>query len=235
MRRNAIAVILALVLGLALAVTPAAVADPAARRAPSSLSLAASDDVVRFGRSVRLTATLTGPPAGQTILIERIVGGEPTVVAGCVTGSDGRCSVTVEPRRNSTFRATFAGAGSWDASASQPVGVDVRAQVRASLRGSYDRAGRFLLFRRSDRVTFVASVAPGRAGQRVWFPLAFNYGDGWRDGGTSSFRTDGDGRVLIYFAPRSLPAGAYRIRAVTRAFRGVLGGASGIAYFRVKG
>ena len=231
MRR--IHIVLAAAVAFASVVTPAA-ADPAARRAPSSLSLAASDDVVRFGHDVRLVATLTGPSGGQGILIQRIADGEPTVIGRCVTGSEGRCSVVVEPRRSSSFRASFAGAGSWDPSVSGPVNVAVRAEVRATLRGAYDRAGRFLLFRRSDRVTFVARVAPGRAGQRVRFPLGFNYGDGWHDGGASSFRTDADGRVLIYFAPRSLPAGAYRIRAVAGAFRGVLGAASRVVFFRVK-
>jgi hypothetical protein len=236
MRRNIIAGVVAAALAVVpvAAAVPDAVADAVARRATSSLSLTASDDVVRFGQGVRLVATLTGPPGGQTILIERLVGGEPTVVGGCVTGSAGRCSVSVRPRRSSTFRASFAGTGSWDASISGPVSVAVRAEVRGKLRGAYDRAGRYLLFRRNDRVTFVASVRPGRAGQRVWFPLGFNYGDGWRDGGTSSFRTDGDGRVLIYFAPGSLPAGSYRIRAVTRAYRGVLGAASRLVFFRVK-
>jgi hypothetical protein len=69
----------------------------------------------------------------------------------------------------------------------------------------------------------------------VAFPLEFNYGHGWTDGGTSGFRTDGDGSVVIYFASRALPAGAYRIRAVTRSARGVLGGRSELAYFRVRG
>lgn len=239
MRRNRIALVVSVV-GL-MAVAPgasadtAALADTAARRAPSSLSVEASDDVVRFGHEVKLVATLVGPPGGQAIVIERLVGGEPTVVGRCVTRSGGRCAVTVQPRRTSTYRARFAGDGSWDASVSEPVPVAVRAAVRGRLRGAYDRAGRFLLFRRTDRVTFIVTVAPGRAGQRVWFPLGFNYGDGWRDGGTSSFRTDGDGRVLIYFAPRALPPGAYRIRAETRTDGAVLGAVSRTAFFRVKG
>jgi hypothetical protein len=233
MKRGATAVALGLVLTL-VPVAGASAGDAAARRAPSTIDLTASDDVVRFGRSVRLVAALTGPPGGQAILIERLAGGDPTVIGGCVTGDAGRCSVAVKPRRGSTYRAAFAGAGSWDPATSAPVTVRVRADVDGKLRGADDRSGRYHLYRRSARVTFLADVAPRRRGQRVSFPLEFNYGHGWTDGGTSSFRTDGDGSVLIYFASRALPVGAYRIRAVTRSARGVLGGRSELVYFRVR-
>jgi hypothetical protein len=231
---------MAIGLGLALSLLPAGGAiaadgsSTAARRAPSSVTLAPSDDTIRFGTRVKLVATLTGPPPGQAILIER-VGGEPTVIGGCITGDAGRCAVTVKPRRASTFRAVFAGAGSSDPSTSTPATVRVRADVDGKLRGFFDRAGRYRLYRRTDRVTFVVSVAPGGRGQQVWLPLEFNYGFGWKDGGTSSFRTEADGHVTVFFAPRSLPSGAYRIQGVTRAARGVLGGSSALAYFRVKG
>ena len=232
---------MAIGIGLALSLLPAGGAIAAddstsvARRAPSSVSLAPSDDTVRFGTSVKLVATLTGPPPGQAILVERLVGGEPTVIGGCITGDAGRCAVTVKPRRASTFRAVFAGSGSWDPSTSPPATVRVRADVDGKLRGFFDRAGRYRLYRRTDRVTFVVSVAPARRGEQVWLPLEFNYGFGWKDGGTSSFRTEADGHVTVFFAPRSLPRGAYRIRGVTRSGRGVLGGSSALAYFRVKG
>ena len=227
-------------LGLALSLLPAGGAVAAdgsaidARRAPSSVVLAA-DDTIRFGTSVKLVATLTGPPPGQAILIERLVGGEPTVIGGCITGDAGRCAVTVKPRRASTFRAVFAGSGSWDPSTSAPATVRVRAHVDGKLRGFVGRAGRYRLYRRTDRVTFVVSVAPARGGQRVWLPLEFNYGSGWTDGGTSSFRARDDGGVTVFFAPRSLPRGAYRIQGVTRSRGGVLGDSSTLAYFRVKG
>lgn len=234
MKRGAISI----ALGLVLSSVPmtAAAADTAveARRAPSTLDLTASDEVVRFGGTVRLVAALSGPPGGQAILIERLVGGEPTVIGGCVTGSAGRCAVGVRPRRTSTFRAVFAGTGSWDATTSVAVEVKVRTDVVGRLRGADDRKGRYHLYGRSDRVTFVVDVAPARRGQRVWFPLRFNAGHGWTDGGTSSFRTDGEGRVVIYFAPGSLPVGAYRLEAVTRPGRGLLGGRSRPAYFRVR-
>jgi hypothetical protein len=231
---------IAIGLGLALSLLPAAGglaggSASAARRAPTSLVLVASDGTIRYGASVKLVATLSGAPAGQAILIERLVGGEPTVIDGCITGEAGRCAVSVKPRRASTFRAVFAGSGSWNASTSAPENVAVRADVEGILRGSYNRAGRYRLFRRSDRVTFVVSVAPVRDRQRVVFPLEFNNGSGWKDGGTSRFRTGADGRVTIYFSPRSLPSGAYRIQGVTTSKRGVLGGSSQVAYFRVKG
>jgi hypothetical protein len=230
---------MAIGLGLALSLLPAGGAiaadgSAAARKAPSSVLLAPSDDTIRFGTGVKLVATLTGPPPGQAILVERL-GGEPTVIGGCITGDAGRCAVTVKPRRASTFRAVFAGSGSWDPSTSTPTTVEVRADVDGKLRGFFDRAGRYRLYRRTDRVTFVVSVAPARRGQQVWLPLEFNYGFGWKDGGTSSFRTEADGHVTVFFAPRSLPRGAYRIQGVTRSGRGVLGGPSALAYFRVRG
>jgi hypothetical protein len=230
---------IAIGLGLALSLLPAAGgiavgSASTARRAAASLVLVASDSTIRYGTNVKLAVTLTGAPGGQAILIQRLVDGEPTVIGGCITGDAGRCAVSVKPRRASTFRAVFAGSGSWNASTSAPENVAVRADVDGSLRGSYDRAGRYRLFRRSDRVTFVVSVAPARDGQKVVFPLEFNYGFGWKHGGTSGFRTDADGRVTIYFGPRSLPRGAYRIKGVTTSQRGVLGGSSQVAYFRVK-
>lgn len=233
MRRRTIAI----VAGLAVLV-PVAAGPPAAaqepRRAATSLTLRASDARITFGHSVRLVATLSGPPGGQAILVERIVGGEPTVIGGCVTGDAGRCTVALKPRRSSTYRAVFAGAGSWDPSTSGPAVVKVRAAVEATLKGFYDRAGKYRLYRTRDRVTFVARIAPTRDGTRVWFPLEFNYGRGWRDGGTSSFRAGTDGKVVIYFAPRSLPTGAYRIKAETRASARLLAGSSRLAFFRVK-
>jgi hypothetical protein len=235
MKRATIAIGLGLVLSLLPAAGAIAGASAStARRAPTSLVLVASDGTIRYGTSVKLAATLTGPPGGQAILIERLVGGEPTVIGGCVTGDAGRCAVSVKPRRASTFRAVFAGSGSWNASTSAPETVAVRADVDGTLRGFYDRAGKYRLYRRTDRVTFVVSVAPAREGQQVVFPLEFNYGFGWKHGGTSSFRTDADGRVTIYFAPGSLPLGAYRIQGVTTTQRGVLGGSSQLAYFRVR-
>ena len=234
MRRRTIAI----VAGLAVLV-PAGAGPPAGagelRRAATSLTLRASEARITFGHSVRLVATLNGPPGGQAILVERIVGGgEPTVIGGCVTGNAGRCTVALKPRLSSTYRAVFAGAGSWDPSTSGLATVKVRAAVEGTLKGFYDRAGKYRLYRTRDRVTFVARIAPARRGTRVWFPLEFNYGRGWRDGGTSSFRAGTDGKVVIYFAPRSLPTGAYRIKAETRASARLLAGSSRLAFFRVK-
>jgi hypothetical protein len=223
---------LAVVLPVAGTPTAAIGAEPA--RAATTLTLRASEARVTFGDRLRLVATLEGPPGGQAILLERVATGGPTVIGGCVTGNAGRCAVVVKPRRATTYRAVFAGAGSWDPSTSDPVSVAVRMAVEGTLRGFTGRAGRYRLYPGRDRVTFVAHVEPERRGTRVWFPLEFNYGRGWRDGGTSSFRTTADGQVTIYFARGALPVGAYRIRAETRPTGGLLAGRSPLAYFRVK-
>jgi hypothetical protein len=202
-------------------------------RVATSLSLRASDRTVVYGDRVRFLASLSGPGAGETIALERVAGGPSGEVGSCETGQAGRCSITTKPRGTATYRAVFAGAGSWDPSTSDLVTVRVGIAILGELERSYGRQGRYRLYHEDRQVFYIVTVEPRRKGRPVVFDLEFNYGRGWRDGGTSRFRTAHDGTVRLYFAGGSLPRGRYRIRAATDGGARLLDGRAPWAYFRV--
>jgi hypothetical protein len=47
----------------------------------------------------------------------------------------------------------------------------------------------------------------------VTIRLQFNFGDGWRSGGSESFQQNDAGKIVIYFAAGSLRRGRYRLQS----------------------
>jgi Bacterial Ig-like domain (group 3)/FG-GAP-like repeat len=100
---------------------------------PTSLNLTTSASKVVFGHTVKLRATLAGSEGSPTIDFYRIVDGDKTKIGSASADPDGLATLTVEPSRNATYQARFAGNDGLFPSKSRTRTVDVRVVVVGSM------------------------------------------------------------------------------------------------------
>jgi hypothetical protein len=149
-KRRASLLLAGVVVAGTLGLGPSAAAQPAPR-----VTLSAGQDIITFGRPVRLFGHIAPRTRGETV---NILGRNGRRVASTTTDNKGRYSVWVKPRRNVGLRAQ------WTAAISDPVRVKVRPVVRVFL-------GRVRAFARS-RVR--GTIRPRHRGGRVTVALRHN-------------------------------------------------------------
>lgn len=199
----------------------------------TALSLSVAPKNVTFGGSVTLTATLDGAEAGATVHFEDQNGGSPD--GSCVTDAAGVCSWTMKPNGNAAYVASFDGTGELAASATErAVNVTVRAAVTGEMTREYRTSGGVPLYHEGQKVFYVTTVKPNRAGKEIRIFLEYDLGrGGWRDGGSQKFKLGSTSKLTIYFGRDFFPRGRFRLSTTYKGDSQVKAGESGWSTFRV--
>jgi 5-hydroxyisourate hydrolase-like protein (transthyretin family) len=213
----------------------------------TALGLKTSAAKVGYRRRVTLTAHLgTHGTNGVVSIYKRpAAGGARTLVRSAAVDADGNLTVTVRPRRNTTFDAVFAGDDVFRAAASPKVTVAVRVAIAGTLSRFYATSGAYHLYRYSAGCVtrgrgcprYTVSVAPGHAGENVRLTLAFHSSSGWVVVGHERVKLNARSRtrILLRYANRAIIGQRFRLQAQFRRDGSNAGNATAWSYLRVTG
>jgi len=201
-------------------------------RKPSSITFTATPNPVKYGKRVRLTATLHGyvPGTHPTVSIYRDLVLSPPLIASGPVNDEGVFSTLVSPKAYTRYAARWEGDGEF-LSDYTPVKVKVRVIVRGKLRYQYGQSGRYALYHSGKSPGYLFSIVPKHRPLHVRLD---HYSGGWRHLADDAFNPNRDGVALVFVNPDILATGgSYRIRAAYRGDRDHLGDHAPWSYFRV--
>jgi hypothetical protein len=193
-------------------------------RIVTTLGLKASATRTGYRRPVTLTAHLGVHGANGAVSIYRHPArGTRTLVRTAEVDADGNLSVTVRPRKSTTYDAVFAGDEVYRPAASPRVKVLVRVQIAGTLSRFSATSGAYRLYRYSPSCAssgtgcprYTVTVAPGHAGEKVRLTLAVLSSSGWVVAGHSSLTLNrrSRARILLRYADRSVIGLRIRLQA----------------------
>jgi hypothetical protein len=200
----------------------------------SGLRFSASEEVIRYGQSVRFDVRLThdGPSSNRQVSIYGAFSNRP-VVSGAVDGK-GRLTVRREPVRNGTSWAQWTGdPTSHECASSRRVEIGVRMAVRGELQPAAG-SGKVKVVPRGKRPAYVTSVRPSHPDQALNVVIEEKTSGGWRPAQEGIVAASSRERFEI--SRKALRGGGlYRVRGYTDADLDHLGGSSRWTYFRMAG
>lgn len=163
--------------------------------APSTISLAASPQVITWGGGTTLTARLGPNGAGLPLRLEQSFDGHSAWTAATVVTTDSRGIVTyaMRPRFNRFYRFAFVGGGGLAAGVSNAVRVPVR--FKATLSPLHSTV---TTVRRGTVVTFTVTaqpVVPYNQLPYIEFRLYHRSPSGWRIAATKVLTADARGHA----------------------------------------
>ncbi len=202
-------------------------------RTSTPLSLAVSRQTINFGQSVRVTAHLSpfqNTPNGIVSIYATPYGGTRTLLAEEAVDASGDLSVTVKPKKRTTFTAEWAGDDTYEPSSMSQV-VRVRVITATKISGNYAVSGKYKLFHLGRAVKQTGTVVPNHARSYLQFVAQRRVSGGWRTTAAGRFRIRSNGSVTAYFT--SGQRGTYRSRNVFAGDADHLGDASPWRYFKV--
>jgi WD40 repeat protein len=199
----------------------------------TTLTLAPSKSVVKYGGSLKLTAHLSpGDTENKRISIYATPhGGTKKLVKRGDVDSDGNLQATVRPTKRTTYTATFAGDETYEAATSDAEVVLVRVITTAVVAGFYGTSGRYKLYHFGQLVKQTGTVVPNHAGKRLKFVAQLRRSGAWRTVATGSFRIRDNGSVTAFFTPGSRRS--YRVRNEFAGDKDHLGDVSPWRYVKV--
>jgi hypothetical protein len=200
----------------------------------SSISLASSRQLVRYGGTAKLTGHLEGFDAGSTptVSIYRIPSTTP--VASGPVDAQGNFAFSRKPTKNSTYQARWGGDDTYASARSVRVVVKVQVVIRTRMLGFYATSGAYHLFRSTTDPIYIVTVLPKHPDRSVHLQLQ-RYGAGsWRLLAAESFDLNRDSKVGVIIDHRALDAGTrYRIRATFKSDADHVGDTTRWKYFRL--
>ncbi len=210
----------------------------------TALGLKASTAKNGYRQPVTLTAHLAKHGTNDVVSIyKRPAGGARTLVRSAPVDADGNVTVTVRPRRNTTFDAVYAGDDVFSAAASSRVAVAVRVRIAGNLSRFYATSGAYRLYHYSSSCVtrgthcprYTVSVAPGHAGENVRLRLAFHSASGWVVVGRQAVKLNAHSttRIVVRYANRAIIGQRFRLEARFRHDTTNAGNTTAWAYFRV--
>jgi hypothetical protein len=206
-------------------------ASPTSDATDTSLTLAASASKVTYGKSVTLTAHLSGAPSGLVSFYGTPYLGGKTLLKTVAVNGSGNASVSVKPGRKTWYTAEYGGDETHNGSASAEVIVNVRALVTVGLSGYYGRSGAYKLYHLGRNPSVRGTVRPNHAGNSLTF-VAQRYSSGaWRTRITATFTIGSGGSA--YAVLKNTRLGRYRVRVVFSGDSDHLGNKSRWAYLLV--
>ena len=212
----------------------------------TAIGLKASTTKTGYRHPVTLTAHLGKHGTNAEVSIYRKpAGGTRTLVRTATVDADGNVTVTVRPRKNTTFDAAYAGDDVYRAAASPKVSVAVRVRITGTLSRFYATKGAYRLYHYSSSCVargrgcprYAVTVAPGHAGERVRLTLAFRSGSRWIVAGHTSVKLNArsTARILLRYADRTIIGQRFRLQATFRRDASNAGNTTGWSYLRVTG
>lgn len=210
------------------------VADgPTAQR--TSVSIDAGLGAVPAGKGVRLEVSFDVPEGStnRRVDVYAIPNGRwsSTVASGDVD-SGGVFSTTVEPERNTTYVARWAGDAEYLPAVSTPVSVEVRTRTSTSLSRYAGRSGRWFVFGVNRPIVQTGRVFPASKGVKLGFEAQMVRDGRWRTVLRTKHRTNDAGVAgTALFASRP---GRFRVRNVTPTTWAHVGSTSAWRYVLVR-
>lgn len=190
----------------------------------TALGLRASATKSGYRHPVTLTAHLGKHGTDAAVsFYRRPAGGSRTLVRSAPVDADGNVSVTVRPRKNTTFDAVYAGDAVFQAAASPKVTVAVRVRIAGTLSRFYATSGAYRLYHFSSSCAtrgtgcprYAVAVAPSHAGDKVRLTLAFHTASGWIVAGHESVRLNAHSRtrIILRYGSRAVIGQRFRLEA----------------------
>lgn len=176
-------------------------------RALSNVTLSVSKTKILFGRTVELTATLTGGESNRDVGFYSTGGGTDTLL-GTVTASDaGTAQLVVSPRHKTTYVAKYAGDAFYYPNVSSPKVVNVVPIVEGKMIKYASKSGSYAVYRPTQNVYYWTQVTPNHAGTKVTIFLEVKVGGRWKTSGSDSFKLGSKSIVIIYIPGSAFPKG----------------------------
>jgi hypothetical protein len=212
----------------------------------TALGLKTSQTKTDFRHPVTLTAHLAQHGTGAVVsFYKHPAGGTRTLIRSVAVDAGGNASVTIRPRKNTTFDARYAGDDVFRAARSTQLKVTVRVRIAGVLSRFSGTQGAYRLYHyRPSCVAsgthcprYTISVAPGHAGEKVRLTLAVHTSSGWVVAGHSSFKLNAHSRAPIHlrYGGRSVIGLRVRLQAHFTGDAANAGNTTGWSYFRVTG
>jgi hypothetical protein len=204
--------------------------SPTVPLTPTTTTLAASASTITYGKSVTLSAHVSGATEGMVSLYATPVGGSRKLVKTAALNASGNASFLVKPTGKTTYTAEYAEHETHAASKSAGRTILVRSRATAALTGFYGRAGKYKLYHLGRRPNVRGTVIPNHAGHMLKF-VAQRYSGGWRTAATGSFPIQANGSAYAVLKNTSL--GRYRTRVIFAGDADHLGSTSAWVYLKV--
>ena len=214
---------------------------------PTALGLKASATKAGYRHPVIVTAHLAKHGTNGVVSIYKrpFAGGARTLVRAAAVDADGNLSVTVRPRRSTTFDAVYDGDDVYRAAASPKVTVAVRVRITGTLSRFYATNGAYRLYHYSSSCVaqgrgcprYTVTVAPGHAGEQVRLTLAFRSGSRWIVAGHTRLKLNArsTARILLRYGDRTIIGQRLRLQATFRRDGANAGNTTAWSYLRVTG
>jgi hypothetical protein len=194
---------------------------------------------------VDLVATLGGGDTNRTVRIYGTSAGEARrLVVEEEVDADGRLAVSVRPRANTTFVATYDGDASTSPARSAEVLVRVRPRATGRTVDADGRSGRFAIYDFSARCPsvpstcplFEVSTRPDLTGSTFHYLLQARVAGSWRTALEGDAQLGPGSAVVVYFSfpDRSAIGTPFRARAELPAGGGLAAARTGWSYFELR-
>jgi hypothetical protein len=205
-------------------------ASPTVAPTATSVTLSASAAKVVYGRSVTLSAHLSGS-TGSLSFYATPLGSPKTLVGTVAVDGSGNASLSVSPSAKTTYTAQFAGSDAAAPSTSPGRTVAVQAKTTVALRRFYGTSGKYKLYRYPRDPYVLGTVAPNHYGKSIKF-VAQRYSRGaWRTETSRMVAITPDGTAYAFL--RNTVRGTYRVRVIFGGDADHLASSSPWAYLRI--
>ena len=201
----------------------------------SSLGLSVSRGTVVFGNPVTLTATLHGVPNGPKVRFFRFIAGTKTLLGAPNVDAHGVAKLTITPRRNASYQATFPGGTGALPSSSPKRSVDVRVVVVGSMVHSVDRRDDTAIYN-CCKALYHFLVEPKRPGGTVRVAVQYLAAGSWHKlpSAVDTFTLGSDGTDTIFLRVAGGKGYTFRVRSYFASDRDNLGAWSSYVKFRFR-
>jgi hypothetical protein len=210
----------------------------------TTVGLHTSATKINYRHSVNLTAHLSAHGTNPTVSIFKTpAGGARMLVRSAPVDADGNLTVSVRPRKTTTFDAVYTGDEVFKPATSPTVKVAVRVAIAGALSRYYTTSRTYRLYHYSPSCVtsgvrcprYTVSVAPNHAGDKVSIMLAYHTTSGWVVVGREAARLNSRSRVriILRYANRTIVGQRYRLEAHFAADAANAANTTGWSHFRV--
>jgi len=197
----------------------------------TSLSLAATASVVKYGSSTTLKATLQGGVATSVVAFDRRTASGWKQIGTAEAGGDRVATLTVRPSGLSRYRAVYDPTASRKGSVSQTVTIEVRAVLENRMIGKGTRDGRYKVYV-CCTAYFYAKLKPSHPGSKWVATVQYLGKRSWKPLGKATYKFERDGDAAIYL--NAVKGYRYRVRARWSGDADHLGATGSWQYFRYR-
>jgi VCBS repeat protein len=197
----------------------------------TSLSLTVSDDVISFGSSTTLRATMHGGAATSIVRFDRYAATGWKAVGTATVGADHIATLDVTPSARSKYRAVFVQTTNRSGSVSGTATVQVHAMLESRMIGKGTTDGRYTVYA-CCTAYFYVKLKPPHPGSKWVATVQYHGKMRWRPLGQATYTFEHDGDAAIYL--NAVTGYRYRVRGHWAGDADHLGATSPWRYFRYR-